>query len=432
MKVVVTSKQAIKPSNQTPHYLCQLKLSFLDQKQQPHYLPFVYFYASGLNKATSVRRSEKLKKSLSETLSWFYPLAGRVKDNLFVDCNDAGVPFLEVQVESSLDHVVGQSNCNSQLNNLFPYPDFDDAGDLLLAVQVNFFQCGGMAIGLCTSHKIADGLSIVMFMKFWAAVSRGDHSIWFIPNSVWPTSFPLHLIPTPITTSTALALQKTRSLQKVSCLATPPSLLLKPNTPPPPPLLSIRLVLRHSLLLYGIDIRPPLKERQYVEKELHHCPPLPFLAAMALLVPPPLKKDAIGEDCGSLVTQMRDGIRKVDSDFVRKLQEGGSGGMEGLNSKILEESGNKGGGGEAVFSLVFSSLARFPLYETDFGWERPVWVTLGMLSLDNIVFFFPIRTDDGIEALIFSNDANMAKLEADKEFLSFVSTPPPPPANAKL
>ncbi|GMP78236.1 hypothetical protein CsSME_00034255 [Camellia sinensis var. sinensis] len=149
MKVVVTSKQTIKPSNQTPHYLCQLKLSFLDQKQQPHYLPFVYFYASGLNKATSVRRrSEKLKKSLSETLSWFYPLAGRVKDNLFVDCNDEGVPFLEVQVESSLDHVVGQSNCNSQLNNLFPYPDFDDAGDLLLAVQVNFFQCGGMAIGL--------------------------------------------------------------------------------------------------------------------------------------------------------------------------------------------------------------------------------------------------------------------------------------------
>ncbi|KAL7209333.1 hypothetical protein ACSBR1_030961 [Camellia fascicularis] len=160
MKVVVTSRQTIKPSNPTPQHLCQLKLSFLDQIQQPHFVPFIYFYASsnsGLNKATNDRRrSEKLKESLSQTLSWFYPLAGRVKDNIFFDCNDEGVPFFEAQVQSSLDHVVGQSNSNSPHNCLFPYPDFDDAGDLLLAVQLNFFDCGGMAIGLCTSHKIAD------------------------------------------------------------------------------------------------------------------------------------------------------------------------------------------------------------------------------------------------------------------------------------
>ncbi|CAL5347831.1 unnamed protein product [Camellia sinensis] len=439
MKVVVTSKQTIKPSNQTPHYLCQLKLSFLDQKQQPHYLPFVYFYASGLNKATSVRRrSEKLKKSLSETLSWFYPLAGRVKDNLFVDCNDEGVPFLEVQVESSLDHVVGQSNCNSQLNNLFPYPDFDDAGDLLLAVQVNFFQCGGMAIGLCTSHKIADGLSIVMFMKFWAAVSRGDHSNLVYPQFGLANIFPPTLNPNPNYHKHGVGTTKNKITAKSFMFSDSAISTLKakytPTTativnPTRVEALSTFIWYRYKAATQGEAVcgeRITCLVNQVVNLRTKLNPPLPnsyygnlSQAAMALLVPPPLKKDAIGEDCGSLVTQMRDGIRKVDSDFVRKLQEGGSGGMEGLNSKILEESGNKGGGGEAVFSLVFSSLARFPLYETDFGWERPVWVTLGI-------------TDDGIEALIFSNDANMAKLEADKEFLSFVSTPPPPPANAKL
>ncbi|KAL7177067.1 hypothetical protein ACSBR2_030403 [Camellia fascicularis] len=151
MKLVVTSRQTIKPSNPTPQHLCQLKLSFLDQIQQPHFVLFIICsYAtsnSGLNKATNDRRrSEKLKESLSETLSWFYPLAGRVKDNLVFYCSDEGVPFFEAQVQSSLDHVVGQSNSNSPHNCLFPYPDFDDVGDLLFAVQLNFFDCGGMAI----------------------------------------------------------------------------------------------------------------------------------------------------------------------------------------------------------------------------------------------------------------------------------------------
>ncbi|KAL7177056.1 hypothetical protein ACSBR2_030392 [Camellia fascicularis] len=102
---------------------------------------------------------------------------------------------------------------------------------------------------------------------------------------------------------------------------------------------------------------------------------------MAILAPLALEKGSMGEDRGSLITQMRDVIRKVNSDYVRKLQESGGGGMRGLNSK-KEEGGNKGGGGgggggggeggEAVFTFVFSSIARFPLYETDFGWGRPV------------------------------------------------------------
>ncbi|CAL5413968.1 unnamed protein product [Camellia sinensis] len=461
MKVVVTSRQTIKPSNPTPQHLCQLKLSFLDQIQQPHFVPFIYFYASsnsGLNKATNDRRrSEKLKESLSQTLSWFYPLAGRVKDNIFFDCNDEGVPFFEAQVQSSLDHVVGQSNSNSTLNCLFPYPEFDYAGDLLLAVQLNFFNCGGMAIGLCTSHKIADALSAIMFMKFWATISRGDHSNLVYPQFGSANIFPPTLNPNTNHHQHGVGTAKNKIIAKSFVFSDSAISTLKAkytpittttttttvtannktihNNPTRVEALSTFIWCRHKaatrgeavcgegiryLVVQGVNLRtrlnPPLPNSYYGNLSRF---------SIAILAPPALEKGAIGEDHGSLVTQMRDGIRKVNSDYVRKLQEGGGGGMGGLNSK-KEEGGNKGGGGgggEAVFTFMFSSIARFPLYETDFGWGRPVWVTMGVVNLDNVVAFFPTKSGDGIEALICMNKGDLVKLETDKEFLSFVSNP---------
>ena len=44
---------------------------------------------------------------------------------------------------------------------------------IMNAVQVNYFT-SGIAIGACISHKIADGVSFIMFMKSWAAAARGD------------------------------------------------------------------------------------------------------------------------------------------------------------------------------------------------------------------------------------------------------------------
>ncbi|KAL7209347.1 hypothetical protein ACSBR1_030974 [Camellia fascicularis] len=464
MKVVVTSRQTIKPSNPTPQHLCQLKFSFLDQIQQPHFVPFIYFYASsnsGLNKATNDRRrSEKLKESLSETLSWFYPLAGRVKDNLFFDCNDEGVPFFEAQVQSSLDHVVGQSNSNSPLNCLFPYPDFDDAGDLLLAVQLNFFDCGGMAIGLCTSHKIADALSIVMFMKFWAAISCGDHSNLVYPQFGSANIFPPTLNPNTNHHKHGVGTTKNKITAKSFVFSDSAISTLKAKYTPTTPTATTTTVTANNKTIHnnptrvealstfiwcrykaatrgeavcGEGIRYPVIQGVNLRTRLNLPLPNSYYGnfsrfAIAILAPSALEKGAIGEDRGTLVTQMRDGIRKVNSDYVRKLQEGGDCGMRGLNSK-KEKDGNKGGGGggggdgEAVFTFVFSSLARFPLYETNFGWGRPVWVTMGVVNLDNLVAFLPTKSGDGIEALIFMNKGDLAKLETDKEFLSFVSNP---------
>jgi shikimate O-hydroxycinnamoyltransferase len=69
-----------------------------------------------------------------------------------------------------------------QLEQLLPCKPDENLDDLstrvMLAVQVNYFDCGGIAISVSISHRVADGSSLVSFVKCWAAISCGvDHHI---------------------------------------------------------------------------------------------------------------------------------------------------------------------------------------------------------------------------------------------------------------
>ncbi|XP_026440677.1 salutaridinol 7-O-acetyltransferase-like [Papaver somniferum] len=173
MKVHVVSKEIIKPSKQTPPHLRNFKLSFLDQLLPPFYFPVVVFYSAndGHESNNNDQRSKAniLKKSLSETLTRYYPIAGRVRDNIFVECNDQGVDYIEAKVNAVMFDFMNVD----VVHQLHPsYIVFDDvAKEAQLAVQVNLFNCGGIAISVCLSHKIADGSAQMTFLNSWAATA---------------------------------------------------------------------------------------------------------------------------------------------------------------------------------------------------------------------------------------------------------------------
>lgn len=49
-------------------------------------------------------------------------------------------------------------------------------------IQVNVFKCGGIAIGICITHNVADGSILSSFIKAWAAITRGCKEIKINPN----------------------------------------------------------------------------------------------------------------------------------------------------------------------------------------------------------------------------------------------------------
>ncbi|XP_059638880.1 stemmadenine O-acetyltransferase-like [Cornus florida] len=176
-QVEVISREMIKPSSPTPQNLRNHKLSFLDQIAPPVYIPLIFFYHPELGyDIDRAQKSQLLKQSLSDTLTRFYPLARRIKNDVYMDCNDAGVEYVEAQVHAQLSHVIENPNIENlkQYLPIEPYGTSAAMGrEALLAIQINFFDCGSLAIGLCISHNIADGSYIVTFTNAWAATARG-------------------------------------------------------------------------------------------------------------------------------------------------------------------------------------------------------------------------------------------------------------------
>ena len=182
MEVQITRTKLIKPSAPTPHNLRILKLSSVDQIQysiKPAAL--LYYSADGSARAEEVeRRINRLETSLSETLTRFYPLAGRyIEDGNWIDCNDEGVEYFMAKVKGCrLSEVLSRRDeMIDQLSHLagggFTSP--------VLSIQINMLKCGGLVIGIRVSHHLFDGFSATCFINSWATASRNggidDHEV---------------------------------------------------------------------------------------------------------------------------------------------------------------------------------------------------------------------------------------------------------------
>ncbi|KAL0397269.1 UNVERIFIED_CONTAM: Tabersonine-19-hydroxy-O-acetyltransferase [Sesamum calycinum] len=76
-----------------------------------------------------------------------------------------------------------------------------------------------------------------------------------------------------------------------------------------------------------------------------------------------------------------------------------------------------------VAVLLFSSYCRFPIYEVDFGWGKPVWVSSASFSIkDMIMLFDSVVSRGGIEVWIVMADQEMERLRQDSEIQRFTSS----------
>ncbi|PWA85404.1 transferase, Chloramphenicol acetyltransferase-like domain protein [Artemisia annua] len=101
----VISRERIKPLFATPHHLRNFKLSAIDQYMVGLYTCSAIFLPNTDNTCVSnvVKfRSRRLKESLSELLTLYYPFAGEINDNLHIECNDKGVYFIEARVNQTV------------------------------------------------------------------------------------------------------------------------------------------------------------------------------------------------------------------------------------------------------------------------------------------------------------------------------------------
>ncbi|XP_047338962.1 vinorine synthase-like [Impatiens glandulifera] len=292
-----------------------------------------------------------------------------------------GVRYLEAKVDSMIMDVI-ECHETEMVDPLIPIlMGNGEEEDEIFAIQVNYFNCGGIAIGTYVPHKIADGVSFFSFMTSWATICRQhDNTI----NTLKP-SFP----------SSSLFPPKEKhdyNPQSEDCKET---------------LVTRRFVFDASKISSmrakaKIDHDHPIPTRvevvstfiwKYATVDKPDKPYITFQAVnLRSRMVPPLSEHAIGnlvvlayaycsyEDSNDLTVmgrKVREGIRRIDDEYIRRIQ------------------GDEG----------------FPVYNVDFGMGKPVWASLGSLINKNGAILLDSKCGEGIEAWVTMNEQDMARFQ---------------------
>ena len=69
-------------------------------------------------------------------------------------------------------------------------------------------------------------------------------------------------------------------------------------------------------------------------------------------------------------------------------------------------------------SYIYYSLCRFPSYGIDFGWGKPVKITISGI-MQNFTVLLDTPNNDGIEAIVCLDKEDMKTIQNDPELLVF-------------
>ncbi|XP_050204947.1 BAHD acyltransferase At5g47980-like [Mercurialis annua] len=428
----ISQKHTIKPSFPTPNHLRIFKLSLLDQLSHAAYGSMLLFYS--VHKPVDVlERSHLLKKSFSEALTRFYPLAGRIKDNSVIECNDEGAVFIEAKADCFLSQALENPN-NEMIRKFLPIENIKFSSEpeksCLLLVQASFFACGGFAIGVCISHKIADASTVCTFIKGWAATASGLESLddeTFRPNFNASSIFPPQKLPSRL----AMELNKENCATKRYVFDASKITALKAKaasqTVPHPTRVEAVTALIWKCATKAATVR------------LNSTQPKEFVLAQAVNIRKKmhrLSENTIGNMMGhfavrapdsqtnlaSLVANIRKGMKDFDENYVTKLVQGNA--FMAIMEALKEMGSLIHGSGNNTEFYIVSSLCKFPFYGIDFGWGKPSWVVPPMESFKNIVALIDSNDGDGIEAWVILKEEDMTIFERDQELLEFASSNP--------
>ncbi|KAK9113521.1 hypothetical protein Syun_020318 [Stephania yunnanensis] len=348
------------------------------------------------------------------------------------------------------------------MRQLFPIEH--TIGGELLGVQVSFFDCGGIAIGVYLSHKVADPPSLCTFVLSWASIAKSGSSALkpiFDVASVFP---PINDLPPCSGDETEIVVPDGRVIvdkvfrfeaSKIATLKAkakkakvdeedPTKMMAakakkaKVDEEDPTKMMAVAAFLwtifsamhgggkkgndnnnntknnnnsssspRHCMISVPVYVRGKVASLE--EHTMGNAAATPLTKPMA----PPIDLSAMPE----LVEAMRDAVRRVDEGGLVKRRDGGE--LVKMMEAYIEAS-NKAYDSEGELGLYEASSWEFPFYDADFGWGRPGWVVVNG-AYANVVVCLDTKSGDGIDATVTLSEQDTAEFESMPELLKFAT-----------
>ncbi|GAV70535.1 Transferase domain-containing protein [Cephalotus follicularis] len=164
-KRTVVSTKPVQPGKYYP-------LSVLDRLMERNHIRMVFYYRSTGDREAG-ETTKKLRESLSEMLTFFPIVTGRLLKNnegqWMIKCNDAGVRMVEARAKGSVDEWLKQLDREKELKlvhweDMYHKPYFWST----FYVQLTEFEEGGLAVGLSCIQLLADPICATILIKSWA------------------------------------------------------------------------------------------------------------------------------------------------------------------------------------------------------------------------------------------------------------------------
>lgn len=437
-KTDIISRITIKPSSPTPPHLQTFKLSFVDQIAFHFHHNLNFFYPNNSNSKTADNhlhesteifhsKSKHFQKALSETLTLFFPLAGRLVDDSTVACNDEGVIF----TESKTDYVLSDL--------LQPSPDFDLIYDVIVSTNCkeakkspnnsspfllfNFvlFGCGGTAVSVAASHKLLDLASLMTFLKSLSAACCGSVKSIITPDfQTARTLFPPREIPkcsTNVCPRKVHAASLVFTAAKIQELKTIAADRLNEEGYEFGYLSRVNLVTAFLWkCLAAIDVRlrkffrptcmfQPVNLRNQIGK-------LPAANAIGNLACS-FATDTVEKESDVQFSEMLKKLLRWKASVDEKIKS--------FNADVLtQENGVLFDSRDDMNLYGLSSWCRFGFYDIDFGMGKPLWITCIFTEfLTNYIALLDTREEGEVEALVHLEEDVMEAFKHDQQLLQF-------------
>ncbi|CAJ1963581.1 unnamed protein product [Sphenostylis stenocarpa] len=426
IKFEVEERKCIKPSTATPPHHKTFKLSLLDKLSPDIHGNMTLFYPHTTHALPHFStQSQLLQTSLSQTLTRFYPVAGNLHDSDTLHCNDAGAIFIESRTNASLSDILKAPDFNT-LQCLLPSADnqtLTTSNAAMLLVRFTSFRCGGTALTISLSHKIADIASVIALLKTWTAACAGE-TLPAIPElAAGAALFPPRELPVvtasikPVSSDNFTSRRFVFDASKVKVLKKRirEGLVFEPSRVEVVLALIWKCALsasrsktasfKSSVLFQAVNLRPRM-EPAVADGALGNFV-WPFVVTV---------EEEAHLDLHVMVKRMRESMRVFVETKAKRFKEDGAFGvvMESLKERgeVLKKKNNN--------SVVYkcSSWCKFPVLEVDFGWGEAAWMCSVNKMVSNTVALMDTR-DGGVEAFVTLDHQDMLFFEQDEQLLHY-------------
>ncbi|CAL9086895.1 unnamed protein product [Musa textilis] len=405
MAVQVTSSRLVTPEKETPTQA--IWLSTLDLFQIRAHVATIYIYRPP---ATADRAGffspEALKAGLRKALVPFYLFAGRIgtdaNGRTEIKCNGKGALFVEAKSdELTVDKFRDFAPSPEYRRMLVPSVSPDDGDDAvpLLLLQVTYFKCGGVCLGVGVHHLVSDGVASLHFINAWSDITRGvdlavppvlDRTL-LLPRSPPSVLFPHHEFkrypagrkasadkPAVSTATLELSADQLAAL-KTTCAKVASSRRVSTYEA------VAGHVWRRACEARRLDAGRETRVYITTDGRRRLRPPLPPGYVGNVIFPTvavATAGDVTSETTGDAASRIHGAITLVDDEYLRSA-------LDFLEMEEDVKSLGRWAGNFTSADLSITCWTSLPIYEADFGWGLPEFMGPATMFYGGLCYVMP-------------------------------------------